>query len=722
MPYRAGGGGFNVVFPANRSEDSSNYADLDFPDAMAASSSGSGPVVLHNTEKSVGCFGNNETLNDDEESSWDGPVNGERYFSYHLRPCIVIRWKEKSPPKIGAIMSSPATDYAAKKTTRLLPRVLSVSAGPLPFCNKSLVNAVILGGGAVAFKDDETPEKLYAVFPTLRTKTGLVDQVDEPYSPLHSILSRNRSRALSIRKIVTEDVGDGHAVIKVFDEETNVTLGGTMIQLEEGGARPVFIDGARDDRPFSIDVSVFDKDDKRLPVRPTGNFTGQFLNMTAPVDESELWNNPAAYTPRPEVITLPVSKTSVVFCRTTHPPVSNRGKREPFMKFCGLVPFPNGIPEWAFVGSLQSKFPRHIFISSVRDSDATNRIINSDGATAFSPEQWLKDNLHAPSQQLRRREKEKEEEEAAAATASSSSPYVRGEKVYARLYLGKNALSTEIDQTIGARNRVAWIVSETGTKMENLLITNELDGGRIVGKWGVIVFGANPHPEEPADRYTNWRTAGRLRMVVEDPNKKLPSISQPVTPLQVRLATWSKGDPVLKKASGEIVVRLDPRIGGVCSANGLYNENNFKDPSKMTTSILFVIIDTASRKVKYIQRVPLYWKLITNGNSTDDDIIPVDRESVAQRRMWNRTTFDHDNLMLCVKIPNIIREVDGTAMLVDHLVFACSASLQPVEQRADFYKVFVSSDSDVIYDKRHSSSFVVSVPFNFSTTCGFVVV
>ena len=705
----SGTGGFNVVFPADRGDY--GYADLSFSEAVKASSAGVGSVVLHNTASYIGCFGNREKVSEDGGShSWDGPVVGEQFFSYHIRPCVVIRWNECSPPKIGAIMSSPVTEYAGKRTTGLLPRALSVSAGPLPVDDplSSLVNTAVLGGDFLTFAENQAPERLCAIFPKLRTTTGLVNRTDSPYTPLHSMLSKDRARALPVRKIVTKGIDEGHALFRVFDKETGVTLGRAAIQLGEQQARPIFVDGARDDRPFSVDVAVFCNHGRHLPVKPTGIYIGMFLNMTTPDNEAELWNEPSRYSPMPHSISLPPSKPSVVFCRTTSPPVSNRGTREPFMQLCGLVPFPSSIPEWAFVGSVTSNFPRHIFISSIRVSDVTNKITNPDG-TVFSPEQWLKGNLHAPSQQHRSPPLDPDE-----------AAYVRGEKTYASLYLGGNAMPTAIDQAVRARNGVAWIVTETGNVMDVALSNNDSDRGRMVGRWGVIVFGANPHPEEPADRYTTWRTTGRLRLVVVDSNGKYPSVSQPVNPLQVRLATWPNGDPVIRMASGEIVVRLDPRVGGVCSANGLYNTNDSSDPSKLTTSVLFVVVDTASRKVKYIERAPLYWKLVASHHNIADNLIPVNRDCPAQRRMWNRTTFDHDRLLLCVKIPNAINHIEGTAMLVDHLVFACSASLEPMGKRTDFYQRFISHVSDVIFDGRHSG-FNISVPYNFSTTCGFVV-
>lgn len=698
------GVGYNIIFPINHN---ATFSDLSFEDAVTASSrEGIGDaVVLHNTDTHVGCFGNEENLSSPDLTGWPGPVNGKRYFSYHLRPVIVIRWKQGAPPKIGAVMSSPATEYAGEKTG-LLPRNLAVTEGPLPAVDaiQDKLQMAVLGGTTVHFVKERFPENIYAVFPPLRTKDGLVN---EPYRPLHDLLSRNNTSVLAVRKIVTKGTDGGNAVIKVFDKVTGVVLGGTMIALE-GGVKPIFVDGARDDRPFCIDVCVFGKGHARMPVKPPGIYLGKFSNMDEPEKEKELWENPMNYKPTPTITYLTNKGAAVVFCRTTLPPISDRGKRDPFMKMASLVCLPASVPSWAFVGSLEAKFPRHIFISSIRNSDCTNEIRNPNGSL-FSPEKWLRGNLHIPSYNT--------------TTTTATREYMEGERAYARVFMGQGATDQQIDQTVEIRNKASLIVTENGTHKENLLANDETEGGRLIGNWGIIVFGSNPHPDEPADRYTNWRTKGRLRMVVADIQKGTPSISQPVTLLHTRLATWPRGEPVLKSKGGDTLVRLDPRLGGVGSANGFYNKNTGPDPGQLTNSLLFVLFDASSRKVKYVERAPLYWKLLLPKRNRNDDITknlkPIDRNSAAQRRLWNRTMFNHDRLFLCVKVPDAAKTMEGTAMFVDQLVFACSASLATPQNRADFYKKFIAPPL-VIYNKNHSS-YEVYVPFNFSTMCGFVI-
>lgn len=689
----SGDGGFNVVFPANRGPD--GFADLNFEDAVTVSSRGLGEVVLHNTGTHIGCFGTEEevagTVHD-----WAGPVEGQRFFGYHLRPVVVIRYSESSPPRIGAIMSAPATNYAGTQTTGLLPRSLAVSEGALPADDANRIDMAILGGDDVTFVEDADREKLVAVFPTLRTRDGLVEDSDEPYAPLHSLMSQNNTRALNVKKLqVSNNTTGGHAIISVFDEQTDDTLlGGALVNFAAGGPpRPIFVDGARDDRPFSVSVHVFD--DTCLPVRVPGRFRGNFLDMTQPGDEPGLWADLSGFTPTPTEKRFSTN-SSVVFCRTTFPPISDRGVREPFMILSSLVTLPRALPSWAFMGTLQNKFPRHIFVSSVRNSHWVKTIINQDGSL-FTAEQWILDNLQKPTR---------------AHATTVSEKYIEGERVYARAFMGDGVSDQEVDQAIGTRN-VAWIVTENGSVKENMLFNDERDDGRLVGDWGIVVFGANPHPDEPADRFTNWRTTGRLRMVVSGNDDETVSISQPVTPLQTRLATWPRGEPVYKTAGGDTLVRLDPRIGGVGSANGFYNkEPAAGDPAKLTTSLLFVLFD--ARKVKYVERAPLLWKL-----GPADGLIPIDRSVVGQNRMWSRTMYDHDKLFLCVKVPEAAKPMHGSFMFIDNLVFACAASVSSPENRASFYTDFATKPT-VIFNQ-DDAAYSVYVPYNFATTCGFVI-
>ena len=126
--------------------------------------------------------------------------------------------------------------------------------------------------------------------------------------------------------------------------------------------------------------------------------------------------------------------------------------------------------------------------------------------------------------------------------------------------------------------------------------------------------------------------------------------------------------------------------------------------------------------MKYVERAPLLWKYTedgTGGQDKNQGLIQVDRGCIGQNRMWNRTTFDHDKLFLCVKIPAAAKAMAGTFMFIDNLVFACAASIFSPESRAAFYKDFVTRPT-VIFD-HDKSSYSVNIPYNFATTCGFVV-
>nr|BDT63066.1 MAG: wsv216-like protein [Trachysalambria curvirostris nimavirus] len=699
-------GGFNIVFPAERSKE--GYSDLFF-DELSATVSGDRKVVLHNTDNYVGCFGDDEDLplpSKDLLQSWDGPVNGERYFSYHLRPCVLVRQRAGTPPDIAAIMCSPATEYAGQKTG-LLPRRLAISGGPLPLIQEDrdqlpLFDVVIQGGGPVTLETDKDPERLWAIFPTLRTKTRLVNEIDLPYAPLNNLLSRNRTSILSVHRLVMRNSDGGHAVLRAFDEKSGTTLGRAIVPISNGLATPsvLFADCARDDRSISIDAVIFGCDDKQMPVRLPGNLSGQFLEMTAPDNDYQLWHKPGSFRPHPELITLSPHRTTVIICRTTHPPITDAGTREPFRKLSGLVPFPPITPRWAFVGSINNKFPRHIFISSVRNSDTVNTISKSDGKP-FSVGEWLRENLCLPITGDK--------------TSNASKEYVDGQRAYARMYLGPEVTDMALDQILDGDNR-ACVVSENGTVKETLLKNDACDGSRLVGDWGIAVFGSNPHPSEPADRFSVWRTAGRLHVV-------WAGVAQPVTPLQNSLSTWPNGDPVVKTRDGETLLRLDPRIGGVCSANGLYNVVT-SDPSKMTSSLLMVVIKSETGMVLYARRLPLWCKVVDreSENKITDGLRQVDRGSAAQRRLWNRTTFDNDELILCVRMPIDIHKVQGTVVIVDHLIFACSASVTPASARDQCYQRFVSGNpDDVLFDDSLREGFSLSVPKNFSTVCGFTL-
>nr|BDT62658.1 MAG: wsv216-like protein [Metapenaeus ensis nimavirus]GBG35431.1 wsv216-like protein [Metapenaeus ensis nimavirus] len=700
--------GFNVVFPADLSDE--GFASKFFEEVCASILSDQS-VVLHNTKDHIGCFGNEEDLprpdnGRDLLEDWAGPVNGERYFSYHLRPCLVVKQKDATPPEIVAIMCSPATKYAGEQTG-LLPRRLSISGGPLPLVEGGAVqlfDTVMLGGGHVTFEIDNGHERLFALFPTLRTRTRVVDETDRPFAPLHQLLSRNRTSILPIRKVITKNDDLGYAILRAFDRKTGVALGGSIVPLggEVATVNALFVDCSKD--VIFLEVSIFGRYGVLLPLRLTGKLTGQFVGMKAPSHSTLPWLVPESYKTDSQVIALSSARTTVVICRTTHPPITDRGVREPFRKLSGLVPFPSAPPPpWAFTGIAQNKFPRHIFVSSVRQSEEGNTIVKSDGSL-FSVGEWLKENLRFPTNEEAMNDLSKE--------------YAGGQKAYARMYLGPEVSDAALDQILNSHNG-ARIVSENGSVKEILLKNDQHGNGWLVGDWGFIVFGSNPHPSEPADRFSVWRMAGRLRMVI-------PGMSQPVTPLQNTLATWPNGDPILRTQLGAFL-RLDPRIGGICSANGLYNSTS-SNTSKMTTSLSLVVVENGSGLVKYVKRLPLWYMLMDEKIVLDstpeatNNLKPVDRSCAIQRRLWNRTSFDNDELMLCVKIPTRSEITQGTAIvIVDHLVFACSASVAPDIAREKFYCRFISDDSDDVVFDSSRDAFNITVAQNFSTMCGFAL-
>nr|GAV93136.1 envelope protein [Chionoecetes opilio bacilliform virus] len=692
--------GFNVVFPANRGEDS--WTDLNFEDAIA----GVEDVVLHNTDTHIGCFGASVDIPvpSEERTIWPGPGNGRAFFDYHIRQLLVVRYSDNKLPRIGAIMCAPATEYAGE-TTGLLPRSLVVSEGSLPAddaMRDGMFALAILGGGVLDF--DVSRENMVAVFPTLRTQNRLVHILDKPYAPLHDLMSQDNTSVFKVRKMVTRSLG-GHVILNVHDDITGSRLGGALIPFGNelpdyirSVARPIFIDGARDDRVFSVSVNIFSKGDITLPIKPPGKITGGFLDMTRPTNEANIWNDldDSSYiTYTPDVVFRDFT-SDAVFCRTTQPPVSDRGVHEPYMKLSSLVPLPPLIPYWALAPSNtpsgNNKFTRHIFVSAIRNSHWLKTITNKNG-TVFSPEQWLTANLQPPN-----------------ISSTNSEQYTEGERVYTRLYVGNDVSNEVVEETITKSN--VWVTSENGSIKEKILFDS-----RLVGDWGLIVFGI-PTPNEPADRYTNWRSMGRLNVMVTTGETIL---TQPVTPMQTRLATWPRGNPIFTTVDGDTIVRLDSRVGGVGSANGFYNPFPAEgDPARLTTSLIFV--NFIGTDVKYVERVPLLWKYEEDGVGGVDKnagLITMDRNVLGQKRMWNRTMYDHDKLFLCVKVPEAAKNMEGSSMFIDNLVFICSASTDPPEERLMLYNTFISQPG-VIFNHTESS-FNINVPDNFTTTCGFTL-
>ncbi|ASA40427.1 wsv216 [White spot syndrome virus] len=715
--------GYNIVFPASKVTQSDKLFSVISTDVNANTNK----VVVHNTPSRVGCFGSSVNFRVDAATApdWPGPTNGPDFFSYQLRPCIILKTdNDNREPRITAVLSSPATEYAGERTTSLLPRALNVSVGPLTEVRGgdiiTPVQTALLGGEQPTFKAPAEPTKLYAVFPVLDSHNGLVKASDNPFQPIHSITSRNKTTVLSVSDVIVNDDDDDDVVLE--DKSYHITVSdpvsGSILAKENVlssriTSRPIFIDGARDDRVFSVKMEVFGGDDKgiQMPFTMDGHFEGQFSDMSVPSNELAIWNDPSTFTaPVRDTPATDITNKGIVYCRTTLPPISNRGIRDPFMKQTSLVPLPTSIPEWAFADyGGEIKYPRHIFISSIRTNDTTN-IVNTDTQTEFSIENWLREQI------------DKEQERHRQLLPAPSEAYTQGEKVYAKMYMGDGVSEETLDQIVHTSN-TTYVVDESGTKKENLLVNKEDKKlAAILGKWGIVVFGANKYPDEPADRYTNWRNTGRLRAV-----GSYSQLRQPVAPLQTRLATWPSGDPVTRLADGQFLVRLDPRCGGIGSANGFYNNNGANN--EFTSSLLFAIVGNQDKVVSYAERVRFYMKIVARNEGkkhlkNDDGLVLVDRNSALHRRLWNRTTFDHDDIVLCVKIPqNVMSKIEpGTSsgVLVDPLVFANVASST---DREEFYKKFIDTSSGPVVIDRASvtSSYNISVPLNFYTTCGFIV-
>ena len=355
--------------------------------------------------------------------------------------------------------------------------------------------------------------------------------------------------------------------------------------------------------------------------------------------------------------TATTGSTTIILCRSSNPPISQKGRIEPSMLLSSGINLYAGLqhrcPEWALTGTKElGGFPRHIFALSLRPPSEyippTAAVDNDDdgqggdssdegtGEGFFDRAQlirritmWFQTeiiplmdngkklagstsgalNVDSDNHHHRRRQQQQQQQQQLHTRGYSSSA-----KHVARLYLGSNASSMEIDQVVSShvfsggsgggdddgssnsgggvaataavaaapflKNNNARIVSERGgTTKDNLLLGRE---NVLFGSWGILVFGSNPHPARPADtitELTHWRSSGQLRAVFGG------KISLPVMPLQNRLAVWPNGEPVTLLREGDeitrAIVRLDARMVSIASIGGMVDDRGCSEFQEM---------------------------------------------------------------------------------------------------------------------------------------------
>lgn len=664
--------GYNAVFPAPSEQRPSTLETL-----LALSDTGK-EVIVHNTERAVGCFGAEEADAETVVSNAPETPIGEQFFKRTLRPVVLVR-----NGKIDAVISAPLTEEGGKGT-KLLPRRLTLERGFVDVDDASAEDILRLGKVETSAELTRTPSSaattspLVALFPV----PDVIPFNEYAFSGLKDAISKRDTSVIRVKKVIVDTPKEDDKVVVVSSSLERLAC------MSYGNKTPVILKGTRDGEPIAnLRVVVQPRHPGPLPFSPNSeDITLEFTEHTETSEHyaEKLKNGEVAPPPTDETI------FDAVVCRLSSPPSSLRDDSVTYhTKFrVGLEPHDLDVlrlPDWALTRSPRRTAPlRHMFACSIRVSPT---------AGDSPQEKWLGDWF---------------ENQFAAALAPAIAPDdtddTSDEAAYDHfnnvLYDNNGTASDSLDF-----RSVPVVVSQSGRRIEKILPGKK---NVLYGPSGLVVFGFDACP--PTDKNAKWRNAGDLTLVAPDRRGS----SLPVTPISTHLQTWAGGEPVVSyEQNTKRVLRLDPRMA--ISASVAPNPG-----------LLAVAYDQSTKFVKAIEKVEMMWSLTDDSplvTGDDSNLVPLDiTGSFLQNLVWNRRLFKNNNLFLCVKIPSfdgVLTEAEKEQLLLnicDPIVFLVAASPEgdsSEDNRAALVKSIIQ-DGSITPDR-------VSVPLNFAVKCGFNV-
>lgn len=664
--------GYNAVFPAPSDRPQSTLET-----ALELSDTGK-EIVIHNTERAVGCFGTEEADAEAVVSEPQLTPISEQFFEKFLRPVVLIRHG-----KIDAIISAPLTKEGGGGT-KLLPRRLTLERGFIDVDDASAEDILRLSKVETNANLTKTPSTeattspMIAIFPA----PDVIPFDEYAFPGLKDAIGKRSTSVIKVKKVIVDaPKEDDELVVMTSSLER-------LAQMPYGDKSPIILKGTRDGDPIAnLRVVVQPQHPGPLPFSPNSEeITLEFVKIaeTSEYYAEELKNGTGEYTLPPD----DGAAFDAIICRMSSPPSSLRDDSVAYhMKFqVGLRPPDLDAPQppdWALTRSPGKDAPlRHMFACSIRTTPMT-------GSTP--QEQWLGNWF--------------ENRFASALTPSIANTDDTSDETsfdhFNNVLYGNNGTSSG---SMDYRN-VPIVISQTGNKIEKILPGKS---NALYGPSGLVVFGYDACP--PTDKNVKWRKAGDMTLVA--PDKRGSSL--PVVPISTHLQAWAGGEPMVKyEQNTKKVLRLDPRMAIVANV-----ANN--------TDLLAVAYDPSTSLVKAVERLKMLWSLTSDSPMvTDQDLNLIELDiagSLLQDLIWNRQLFKNNKLFLCVKIPSfdgIIPDSEKGSLLLnicDPIVFLAAASPEGDTSEANRSELIKSvlRDGSIESDR-------VSVPLNFAVKCGFNV-
>lgn len=664
--------GYNVVFPATSGR-------FPFTLEMKLELTDTGKeVVVHNTERAVGCFGTEEA---EAEAVVTSPLVtpiSELFFERFIRPVVLVR-----NGKIDAVVSAPLTEEGGKGT-KLLPRRLTLERGFIDVDDASAEDILRLSTVEMNASLTKTPfsaaSPMMAIFPS----PDVIPFDENAFSGLKDAISKRSADVIKVKKVIVDAPKEDDEVVVLSSSLERVA------RMPYGDKSPIILKGTRDGDPVAdLRVVVQPRHPGPLPFSPhREEITLEFGKIP---ETSEYYAEALKNGEDEPILPPPVNGSTfdAVVCRMSSPPSSLRDDSVTYhTKFqVGLKPDfdESSPPDWALTRAPGRDAPlRHIFACSVRTTPMTGNTLQ---------EKWLGDWF----------------ENRFGSTLTPTATSVTSDDISDETSFDhfNNALYDNNDTTTGPTDHrnVPIVLSQSGDKIEKILPgkTNAL-----YGPSGLVVFGSDACP--PTDKNVKWRNAGDLTLV--SPDRRGSSL--PVTPISTHLQTWAGGEPVVRyQEKTKRVLRLDPRMALVANVA----------PS---TDLLAVAYDPTTRIVKAVERTEMLWSLTDDSpvvTDNDSGLIKLDTAgSILQDLVWNRQLFKSNSLFLCVKIPSfegVVPDSEKGSLLLnicDPVVFLVAASPEGDTSEANRSELFKSvlEDGSIAPDR-------VSVPLNFAVKCGFSV-